>query len=155
MAISLGEKAARRLETGLLKISNTIKVELWSPTTKCAGAFHPDSQEYDPKADRIYHAQNPSVALCVNGYVTTKTVKTIQGFHFQNLKDAPLDLKSMGEVPKGKAMFLTMRNQKILGIRKYRAPTTTDEWWLIEEGWPRTVAISDVGVFQLAIAVKE
>lgn len=155
MSISAGDKARRKLAKGLKRIANDIKIVAQPPGTPCPGAFDAYSAEFDAKKDRAYHEAHPSAAACVKGRVGASPVtRVVKAFHFPSLRDADLKFLGLGEVHINQAVFLTPYDQDLTYIEKYRNPTNTSEWFRLDEGFPRSIALNSVDIFWIAKATK-
>jgi len=153
--MSEGERWSKRLSAQLPRISNTIRIWRRAVGTVCPGAFDPYSGEYDPKADRAYHAANPLATVCVAGKIGAgDVVSYVQGFHFPNLKDAELEYLSVGQLDSNQAIFLTAANQKLDGIVRYEFPRGSGIYFRILEGFPREILLSDYTMFKYCVSEK-
>lgn len=155
MSISPGDKARRKLAKGLKRIANNITIVAQPPGTPCPGAFDEYSQEYDPKIDRSWHQAHPSAAVCVKGRVGASPVtRVVKAFHFPSLRDADLKFLGLGEININQAVFLTPYDQDLTDMEKYRNPTHSEEWFRLDAGYPRSIALNDVDIFWIAKATK-
>lgn len=144
------------MDRGLKRIANTIKIQTQADPTPCPGAYGTYSNQYDPRADRIYHVDNPGATVCTDGMISPSvTTKTVLGFHFPNLNDAERELMSIGPLNSNEAIFLTSQNQVPINIRRYEWPNGSDLWWRIEEGFPKDVQLNNNEMVYYAKSVKE
>jgi hypothetical protein len=156
LSLSLGEVWTRRLERGLRKIANDIKIEEKSSPSPCPGAYDVLSGEYDPRLDRIYHQNNPGAAVCTAGLLSSTVVtRVVKGFHFPDLNDADKEFFSVGPLESNEAIFLTARDQLPEDIARYEWPKDSAAWWRIEEGFPKSVQLNNVKMFYYCKSVQE
>jgi hypothetical protein len=153
---SEGAKWGAKLAKGLKKIANSIAIQAKVAGTPCPGATDPDAAEFDPKADRAYHAANPSAPVCVNGRVgATVSQRTVLGFHIVSLTDSEREFLGIGALASNEAILITGNDQNLTGIFRYRDPTNSNQWYTVYEGFPRTIPLNNVRIFYYAKSVKE
>lgn len=107
-----------------------LRIEDQSGATRCAGAFNPFNNEYDPARDRAYHTAHPLASVCDYGIINAVTNDVdAQAFLGFDLKKEELEMLGLDELKEDEVLFFFNGTEDLTQVREIEYPSGSANWY--------------------------